>query len=118
MRGQSVGGEQPPFQVIDTQRAHEMIAHGALVVDVREQWEWNVGHIPEAQLMPLEGIYAFGRVAAQLPRDRDIVFVCESGQRSAVASEIALVAGLAPDQVHNLAGGMVGWRRAGFPVAQ
>lgn len=116
MSGQGAGGEQPPFQIVNTQRAHELLEAGALAVDVREQWEWNTGHIPEAQLEPLEGIYAFGRVAARLPRDRDIVFVCESGQRSAVASEIALVAGLSPEHVHNLAGGMVGWRRAGLPI--
>lgn len=118
MRGHGGADEQPPFQVIDIQRAHELIENGALAVDVREQWEWNAGHIPAAQLMPLQGIYAFGHAATQLPRDRDIVFVCESGQRSAVASEIALVAGLAPEHVHNLAGGMVGWRRAGLPIAK
>ena len=68
--------------------------------------------------MPLEGIYQFGHAATQLPQDQDIVFVCESGQRSAVASEIALVAGLSPDRVHNLVGGMVAWRRAGLPTAK
>jgi rhodanese-related sulfurtransferase len=35
-----------------------------------------------------------------------------------VASEIALVAGLAPEHVHNLAGGMVAWRRAGLPTTK
>jgi rhodanese-related sulfurtransferase len=112
------GNERPPFQIIDAQRAQELIAGGAVAVDVREQWEWNAGHIPEARLMPLEGIYRFGHAAAELPRDQDVVFVCESGQRSAVASEIALVAGLAPEHVHNLAGGMVAWRRAGLPTAK
>ena len=110
--------EQPPVEQIGAERARELIAGGALAVDVRESWEWNIGHIPEAQLVPLEGIYRFGQAVSQLPRDADVVFVCESGQRSAVASEIALVAGFAPGHVYNLAGGMVAWRRAGLPIAK
>jgi rhodanese-related sulfurtransferase len=69
-----------------------------------------------AQLVPLDGIYAFGRAIADLPRDRDLVFVCEVGQRSGVASEIALVAGFAPDHVYNLMGGTALWRRQNLPL--
>ena len=109
--------EQPtPFDVIGPERAQEMIAAGAAVVDVRQPQEWRTGHIPNAQLIPLDGIYVFGKATTDLPRDRDLIFVCEAGQRSAMASEIALVAGFTPARVHNLAGGMGAWRRTGLPV--
>ena len=116
MSGIDPTGQETPFDVISPQRAQELLAAGAAVVDVRQPHEWRTGHIPDAHLIPLDGIYAFGKAAADLPRDRDLIFVCEAGQRSAVASEIALVAGFAPEHVHNLAGGMSAWRRMGLPV--
>ena len=116
MSGHMSDDGMPPVENIGAEQARELIANGAMAVDVREQWEWNAGHIPEAHLIPLGGIYQFGQAAAQLPNDTDVIFVCESGQRSMVASEIALVAGLKPGRVYNLAGGMAGWRRAGLSV--
>jgi rhodanese-related sulfurtransferase len=107
--------EQTPYAIIGVDEAQRLIQAGAVVVDVRQPDEWQSGHIPNARLIPLNGIYAFGRAAAALPRDTDLVFVCEMGQRSGAASEIALVAGFAPKHVHNLAGGMGAWRRKGLP---
>lgn len=107
--------ERPPYAVIGVEEAQRLIQAGAVVVDVRQPHEWRAGHIPDARLVPLDGIYAFGHAAATLPRDTDLIFVCEVGQRSGTASEIALVAGFAPERVHNLAGGMGAWRRQGLP---
>lgn len=107
-----------PFSTIGPEQAHELAANGAVIVDVRQLEEWRTGHIPDARLIPLDGIYTFGHAASDLPRDRDLIFVCEVGQRSAVASEIALVAGFAPERVHNLAGGMSAWRRLRLPITR
>jgi rhodanese-related sulfurtransferase len=94
--------ERPPYVTVGPEKG--------------QPYEWRAGHIANAHLIPLDGIYAFGRGVADLPRDADLIFVCEAGQRSAVASEIALVAGFAPQRVHNLAGGMSAWRRMRLPV--
>lgn len=107
---------RPPYVEIGPEEAQRLIEAGAVVVDVRQPYEWQAGHIPSARLIPLDGIYVFGRGAADLPRDTDLIFVCEVGQRSAAASEIALVAGFAPERVHSLAGGMTAWRRLHLPV--
>ncbi len=116
MAGQSPADDQPPFATIDPQDAQALIAEGAVVVDVRQPDEWQRGHIPSARLIPLDGIYVFGRAIRDLPAETDLIFVCEMGQRSAVASEIALVAGYAPERVHNLTGGMSAWRRMQLPT--
>jgi rhodanese-related sulfurtransferase len=108
--------QRPPYSATSPEEAQRLIEVGAVVVDVRQPNEWQTGHIADARLIPLDGIYAFGRAAATLPRDADLIFVCEMGQRSAVASEIALVAGFAPEHVHNLTGGMSAWRRQRLPV--
>jgi len=108
--------ETYPYQTIGTDEAKSMIEAGARVIDVRRPDEWQRGHIPEATLVPLDGIYSFGKALKdlQLPEDEDVIFVCAVGQRSASASEIALVAGL--KNVYNLANGMNGWFTRRYPI--
>jgi rhodanese-related sulfurtransferase len=105
-----------PYITIGTDDAKKMIEAGAHVIDVRQPDEWNRGHIPEAQLVPLNGIYSFGKALKdlRLSESEDVIFVCASGQRSASASEIALVAGL--QKVYNLANGMNGWVARRYPI--
>lgn len=105
-----------PYKTVGTDEAKQMIEAGARVIDVRQVDEWNRGHIAEATLLPIEGIYSFGKALKELnlPADEAVIFVCASGQRSASASEIALVVGL--NNVYNLANGMNGWMMRRYPV--
>lgn len=84
---------------------------GAFVLDVRQLDEWAAGHIPGATLIPLGELAS--RVA-EVPRDRDIVVVCRSGNRSAQGRDILLGAGYAT--VTSMAGGMNDWVASGRPV--
>ncbi|MGB8983944.1 MAG: rhodanese-like domain-containing protein [Anaerolineales bacterium] len=84
---------------------------GAFILDVRQPEEWNEFHIPGSTLIPL------GELAArvdELPRDREIVVVCRSGNRSAQGRDILLDAGFT--QVTSMAGGVTQWRAAGYPT--
>jgi len=105
-----------PYTTVGTDEAKRMIEAGAHVIDVRMPEEWNRGHIAEAELVPITGIYSFGKALKELnlPEDEDVIFVCASGQRSASAAEIAMVAGL--KKVYNLANGMNGWVGRRYPV--
>ncbi|HEX7737848.1 MAG TPA: rhodanese-like domain-containing protein [Ktedonobacteraceae bacterium] len=105
-----------PYQTIGTDEAKQLIEQGTRVIDVRQPEEWQGGHIAEATLVPLNGIYSFGQALKDLnlPADEEVIFVCRSGQRSANASEIALVAGL--KKVYNLANGMNGWINRNYPI--
>lgn len=105
-----------PYKTIGTEEAKRMIEEGARVIDVRQPEEWNRGHIAEATLVPINGIYSFGKALKDMDigEDEDVIFVCASGQRSASASEIALVAGL--HKVYNLGNGMNGWMMRRYPV--
>jgi rhodanese-related sulfurtransferase len=105
-----------PYKTIGTDEAKQMIEAGTRVIDVRQLDEWNRGHIAEATLVPIEGIYSFGKALKELhlPPGEAVIFVCASGQRSASASEIALVVGL--NNVYNLANGMNGWMMRRYPV--
>ena len=81
------------------------------VVDVREDWEWNKGHIPGARHVVLASILA--NPTAQRFQDGTI-FVCQVGERSAVASEMAVALGV--KDVVNFRGGTKAWKDAGLPL--
>lgn len=101
-----------PFGRLKPTEARERVARGELhVVDVREQWEYARDHIPNATLTPLGQIIARPQEAITLD---NVLFVCEVGQRSAVAAEMAAALGM--QHVFNLEGGMQAWRTAGLPV--
>jgi len=81
------------------------------VVDVREGWERERGHIPGSRHVVLSRILANpGSVQFE---DRTI-FVCEVGERSSVASEMAVALGVR--DVVNFRGGHKAWREAGLPM--
>ena len=101
-----------PYGRLSPQVASDRITSGELqVVDVREPWEYARDHIPASTLTPLGQIIA--RPQESITSD-NVVFVCEVGQRSAVAAELAAAAGM--QHVFNLEGGMQAWRSAGLPV--
>ena len=88
-----------------------LIDEGYEVVDVREDWEWNKGHIPGARHVVLAALLA--NPTKHEFRDRSI-FVCEVGERSAVASQMAVALGA--KEVVNFRGGTKAWREAGLPL--
>ena len=81
-----------------------------VLIDVRENDEYAAGHIPEATLIPL------GQLASRLneiPKDKTVVAVCRSGNRSGQATELLRQAGY---DAHNMQGGMISWEQAGLDI--
>ena len=82
-----------------------------VLVDVREESEWENGRIPGSVHVPLSQIR--NRGSRVLPESRELVLVCRSGARSALAAAM-----LAEDDAldaANLAGGVQAWIREGLP---
>jgi rhodanese-related sulfurtransferase len=101
-----------PFTRITVDEAKEMMQRDDVaVIDVREPHEYNAGHVPNAKLIPVNSVFARRE---ELPKDKDIIFVCAVGQRSALAAEMAAAAGLT--RLYNLEGGTDAWIKAGNPV--
>lgn len=80
------------------------------LLDVRQPEEFREGHISGSRLIPLGDL---NRRMKELPQEREIVCVCHSGNRSSSAARKLAAAGY---NVSNLRGGMLAWRRAGFPM--
>ena len=97
---------------IDVDEAKRRLdAAEVLLVDVREPDEWQAGHVAGATHIPLGTVASR---AAALPKDREILVICRTGNRSAMAQERLTQAGFA--NVTNVAGGMTAWAERGFPI--
>lgn len=83
----------------------------AMLLDVREPEEYQAGHLPGAELMPLREVI---ENAERLPRDRPIFLVCRSGRRSTRAMHWLIDLGF--ERVYNLRGGILSWKARGRPV--
>ncbi|HET7275290.1 MAG TPA: rhodanese-like domain-containing protein [Longimicrobiaceae bacterium] len=81
------------------------------VLDVRGRAEWEAGHLPGVENVPV------GLIADNLddiPRDRPVVLQCQGGGRSAIAASLLRSRGWT--DVANLTGGYSKWVAAGLPV--
>lgn len=90
-----------------------LMQQGALLVDVREQDEYDAVHAEGAQLFALS---EFEARAGELPKDRPLVMICRSGARSQRAGEWLLQHGYS--DVVNLQGGTNAWVEDGLPAVR
>ena len=111
----TMGGEQssntgklPASVSVD--EAHQMYTDGTFVLDVRTPEEWNEFHAPNTTLIPLDELAS--RVN-ELPKDRPILVVCRSGNRSQTGRDILLQAGF---NATSMVGGLNAWRDSGYEV--
>lgn len=100
----------PGVPAVHANEARELVDEGAILLDVREPFEFHSEHAPDARLVPLS---ALPSAVADLEQDRKVVVVCRSGNRSASATRFLKRQGI--DAV-NLTGGMIAWVNAGLPT--
>jgi len=96
---------------VSVAQASELRDAGAFILDVREQSEWNEIHVPEATLIPLGELE---RRINEVPKDKQIVVICRSGNRSQQGRDILLNAGY--ENVTSISGGIQKWKAAGLPT--
>ncbi|MEZ5978568.1 MAG: rhodanese-like domain-containing protein, partial [Planctomycetota bacterium] len=100
---------------VDAPDLAKRLAKGATLLDVRTPGEWGEGHVDGALHLPLVALVAR---ASELPRDAELVVVCRSGYRSAVAASWLRANGFR--NVADVRGGMVAVERhpGGLPLVQ
>jgi rhodanese-related sulfurtransferase len=81
------------------------------LLDVREPWEYQAGHVPGAQLIPLGELE---QRVNEVPRDQPVLAICHSGQRSLAAAGYLLQLGY--PSVSNVEGGTAAWIERGYPL--
>ncbi|MEN9872960.1 MAG: hypothetical protein RL450_895 [Actinomycetota bacterium] len=100
------------YETVSPAKAKEAQDQGAMLIDVRESSEYRSGHAPGARHISVQVIE---RRLGEIPKERQIVVMCQSGMRSQRASEILSRNGY---QVLNVSGGIIGWQRAGLKVVK
>lgn len=100
---------QPPaLNEITPQTLRTRLERGddLLVVDMRQKFEYKSGHIPGAINIFINDIPS--RVK-ELPKDKDIVFQCWSGNTSLQAAAYLIDNGWSAEHIASLSGGIAGW---------
>jgi len=95
---------------ITPQRAAELLDEGAQALDVREDYEWDAGHLAGAKHVELTQLSS---AAAEIDQARPVVVYCRVGERSGLAAEALRAAGF---DAYNLAGGLAAWSADGRPL--
>jgi rhodanese-related sulfurtransferase len=107
----SSGGSTPKRSIISVQDAYQKYTQGVFLLDVRRQDEWDSYHVANTTLIPLDEL---PNRLNELPRDKEIVVICHSGNRSGQGLDILLKAGFT--QVSSMEGGLIAWNAAGYPL--
>ncbi len=98
------------FDRVDPLTAKKRLENGAVLIDVREQNEFEEARVPGATLIPLS---EFADRYLEMPKDKEIVLICAGGVRSAQAAQFAAQHGF---KLSNLEGGIKAWHDEGLPV--
>jgi rhodanese-related sulfurtransferase len=81
-----------------------------VIVDIREQYEWDAGRAPGALHVEIE------RVASRAPtfdRARPVAFMCRGGVRGGMVAQAFRAVGF---DAYNVAGGFTAWHAQGLPT--
>ena len=96
------------------------------LIDVRSEWEYKQFHAPNAINLSLPRIlmnnapwlrrYVLPQWFRELPKDEPIALICLTAHRSPIAAKQLIQTGFT--KVYNITGGMMEWRRLGFPTCK
>ncbi len=102
----------PQVPSVAPEQVGALLVDGAMLIDIREQNEWDEARIPGAVFKPMSEINGWWQ---DLPRDSKVILYCRTGNRSAQATH-ALVSQAGFDNVLNLTGGIVQWAQEGLDI--
>jgi rhodanese-related sulfurtransferase len=111
--GYVLGGGPEKLELVSVEQLDALLEQGAELIDVREKDERDTGYIAGSRNIPYR-MLALG--AADLPQDRPIVTICESGPRAAIAASILSARGFDAHPVVD--GGIDSWAAAGKPTVE
>jgi rhodanese-related sulfurtransferase len=94
-----------PVEVMRRIRAGEMV-----LVDVREQYEWDAGHVPGSIHHEIERV---AWRAGLVPRDRQVAFMCRAGVRGGMVATAFRAVGY---DAWNVLGGFTRWHALGLDI--
>jgi hydroxyacylglutathione hydrolase len=113
IHGYVLGGGSETMGLVSIEELDALLSDGAELIDVREKDERDGGYIAASRNIPYR-MLALGE--SDLPRDRTLVTICESGPRAAIAASILSAHGFDARAVAE--GGIDDWQASGRPVVE
>ncbi len=105
--------EGEPYVRISVDEAADLHGNEDVVfVDVRRTDEYIEGHVEGALFITVDDV--LGRID-ELPRDKDLLFICAAGVRSGLACEMAAAMGYDSSKLYNIEEGTPTWIERGYP---
>ena len=111
--GYVLGAGPETLALVTIDQLDGLLAEGVELIDVREKDERDSGYIAGSRNIPYR-LLALGE--SDLPRDRPIVTICETGPRAAIAASILAARGFDAHPVVN--GGIDSWAASGRPTVE
>jgi rhodanese-related sulfurtransferase len=111
--GYVLGNGPEALELVSVEELDALVKAGAELIDVREKDERDTGYIAGSRNIPYR-LLALGE--ADLPHDKPIVTICETGPRAAIAASILAAHGFDAHPVVN--GGIDSWVAAGKPTVE
>lgn len=106
-----------PFTRISVTEAKEKLDKGeAVMIDVREPDEYVEVHASGVRLIPVNTVIGESKQIRDFAGGKEVLFICKSGARSALAAEFATAAGIDELALYNVEGGTQAWVQAGLPT--
>ena len=113
LEGYLIGAGPEQIEPVGLDELEQLLAAGAEVIDVRERDERDTGYIAGSRNIPYRLLPISG---AEVPTDRPVVTICESGARAGIAASILAAKGVAARPV--LEGGVAEWAARGGQVVE
>ena len=111
----ALSADQPAKDApVKIEQAEKLIADGIQLLDARTQEEWDEGHLKGAKRVDFTAEGFVEKAKATLDPKKPVLVYCRSGGRSAKATKALREAGFTT--VHDMAGGITAWEKAGKPV--
>ena len=112
LAGYVLGAGPEAIEPVELDELEALLADGAEVIDVREKDERDGGYIAGSRNIPFRLL----ALCTDLPDDRPVVTICESGARAAVAASVLAARGVDARPVVD--GGIASWRSSGRPTVE
>ncbi len=106
-----------PFSRLTVSEAKEKLDAGeAVMIDVREPDEYVEVHATGVRLIPVNTVIGEAKQIRDFADGKEVLFICKTGARSALAAEFATAAGIDDIPMYNVEGGTQAWVAAGYPT--
>jgi rhodanese-related sulfurtransferase len=102
---------------VDPATAKTLFDRAVPFIDVRDDADWNAGHIPGAVHLELYNVFSEAKLTDVVNKDEEVVFYCQGTSCGLSSSACVSAVSWGFERVYYFREGFPGWKAAGYPIA-